>query len=413
MDHESGMKNKAGMSGGLDCLPSGGEMDQRCKRSWSLIAWCVQFLLFILAVVATGAFLRSLPDDRRGSGAGVLLLDDARHLFPEAAGLLPAGDNLFEVEGPVGSRIGFVIYGPVEGSSVAGHAGKVPFIIGIGGDGLVNGVRMLDSMESPAYADAVAANTCRTWNGLSPGMAVHKDVDSLTGATMTSMALINGVRETLGGYTTDAQFPRSVGGQFRWVIGSCLVAGYLCVACVAFFKPAAWAGRRRWFLVSTLLVCGVLANVSLSLSLFLSWLRGSYSLRGPGLQAVIFLITVVFALWRGRNFYCRFVCPFGAAQELAGGVIAGKSWQPGGFVSRLLPVARVMLVALAVLAALGVVGVDLVGLEPFAFFNLQRASVVLALSFVVLAFLTPRPWCRICPTGWVVSRFVRRAGRGL
>lgn len=117
--------------------------------------------------------------------------------------VLPAGESFTDIEGitfPEGvsqvsradNGTGFVIR-----SAANGYGGAVTFMIGIDRDGAVTGISMFDHSETPGLGTKVGEQPYldRYYGKTDPG-----SVDAVTGATRTSNALKNSIRQALEAY---------------------------------------------------------------------------------------------------------------------------------------------------------------------------------------------------------------------
>ena len=83
--------------------------------------------------------------------------------------------------------------------SVDGYNGPVPVKIYIRKN-KVEKIEMLNNQEGPKYVSAVKKHLLEAWNGLGIKEATTKEVDAVTGATFTSKAFIENVRQGLDYY---------------------------------------------------------------------------------------------------------------------------------------------------------------------------------------------------------------------
>jgi hypothetical protein len=121
----------------------------------------------------------------------------ARVLFPGAAVIGAPAAGRYPVTGENGELLGRLVYGPPAGVEIEGHHGPVPFLVGLNPDGRVTGVHLLPAKETPGYARRAAEGLREAWKNLTVREASRAKVDTVTGATDTSMALVEGVRVTL------------------------------------------------------------------------------------------------------------------------------------------------------------------------------------------------------------------------
>lgn len=83
--------------------------------------------------------------------------------------------------------------------SVDGYNGPVPVKIYIRKN-KVEKIEMLNNQEGPKYVSAVKKHLLEAWNGLGIKEATTKEIDAVTGATFTSKAFIENVRQGLDYY---------------------------------------------------------------------------------------------------------------------------------------------------------------------------------------------------------------------
>lgn len=362
----------------------------------------------IIALMALACFLLGPPPPPEYSdaaGENGFSMEDVKEFFPEAGTIAP-GEGVFRVKDDGGGLLGFVVYGPPEGAGIIGYAGEVPFLAGLDKQKGVKGVLLLESRETPGYARMVSEELGDAWTGLEPGEAYREPVDAVTGATQTSMALIEGVRLSMREIAEDRPnaLMRSSAPLMRSaaeiLVLFFLAGGLLCY----FLKPR--SRRVRLALAGAgVVIPGFLTASLLSLAVFESWLGGFVSWQRHWLLIIIAFFAAAAPLLLGRNFYCFYFCPFGKAQELAG-KISKRKLNPGGKIYRFAAWLRLALIAAAFFAAVSGGGTNLYMFEPFSAFRWHYAPVfsrVLAVSFLVLAIRIPRPWCRICPTGGIID----------
>lgn len=300
---------------------------------------------------------------------------------------------------------GFVFSTESLANGVYGYGGPVVMAVYVDRDGTLRDLRIVESRETPAYVESL-----RGWLQGLPGHNVFQPsglegVDAVTGATITSEAILRSLRQAgpwfalaALGIKPEGEVPtatQQVDPQFI-----CL-AVLLIVAVVLRYFPHVWV--RRGMLLATLVLTGFAWNLQygsqqvmgiLSLSLPGNWLSGPFLLVGI-VPIVVMLV---------GNVYCGYVCPFGAMQELVGDLRPRgldtdpekRAWRYGR------PVKYVMLAMLVVLFGLtrdyGVLAAD----PLLTVFSPLRDSwtMWLAAGLIVLSFFFRRFWCRnLCPAG--------------
>ena len=172
---------------------------------------------------------------------------------------------------------------------------------------------------------------------------------------------------------------------------------------------------RITLLILSIGVLGVAYGSFLSIKLIGGWFIQGVSLKNQlifiTLAALSFLLPFLF----GKNFYCNYVCPYGASQELLGKINPKKLELPKSVTNVLRHTrTKVMLIVLGI-AIFGST-IDVTGAEPFTIFFFSSASkgvIVMAVAFLLLSIAIPRAWCRFfCPTGALID-FFRKEGKDI
>lgn len=90
--------------------------------------------------------------------------------------------------------------------NVPGSQDKIDMLVGVGADGTVSGVAIVDMAETAGLGDKAAApEWCAQFVGKSGAIAITKDggeIDAITGATVTSRAVTDGVSAALAAVLT-------------------------------------------------------------------------------------------------------------------------------------------------------------------------------------------------------------------
>ncbi len=338
---------------------------------------------------------------------------EARFLFPEMVQVVEHDDHFFKAVDDQGQLLGLLVFGPPDEADIVGFAGRVPFLIGFDHRLRITGVHLLPSQETPQYARNVADSLKNAWNHLTAPRAAQREVDTVTGATRTSRALIQGVRKTLARLDSEAQFEPGMlpfAEPARTKVLDLMIALFLIIAIAWLWLPRRVRHFRLGLSLASLAIPGLLGATMLSLATLGSWLRFDLPRPSQWLLALIGLAAFALPILTGRNFYCSNFCPFGAAQELAGRVKRKKS-HPGKNLRVGMSIIRLSLLLSAWLLLVAGSAFDLSLIEPFVAFRWLHAawpSRILAVGFLLLAVWTPRPWCRICPTGALLEAMRRR-----
>ncbi|MCX5725662.1 MAG: RnfABCDGE type electron transport complex subunit G [Candidatus Saganbacteria bacterium] len=122
--------------------------------------------------------------------------------------ILPEATEFTEVKKAIGGKEEIFYFGLKEGSKVGaaffsygkGYGGTIEMIVGINKDGKVSGVKIISQKETPGLgAKANDPRFLDQFKGKSETdrLKAKEDIQAITGATITSQGIANGVREAL------------------------------------------------------------------------------------------------------------------------------------------------------------------------------------------------------------------------
>lgn len=349
----------------------------RIRHIFSLVL--VAVLLLTIAVRRDGRLLGVSTDELLG----------ARSAQTSTVQVLPDGTRVFSSE--------------VLAKDVIGYAGPTPVRVFLK-DGRVVKVEAMKNNETPSFnRKVVNTGLLESWNGLSIGDALEHRVDAVSGATYTSVSFITNVKKTLEHASTVC--PMVQRAKFGWdakmLVALLLVAGGVVVS--VFFKTRV---VRTILLVLNVLVLGVWCGSFLSMSLLVGWLSNGVNITIALVPLALLVVAVVMPFFGKKSYYCMWVCPMGAAQELLGKLQRNKL-RLAPRVAKVLSYSRMSILAILVITMWLGVGFELMDYEVFSVFIFKQASwvvIVMAAAFLLLSVFMPRPYCRyICPTGQLLD----------
>jgi NosR/NirI family nitrous oxide reductase transcriptional regulator len=146
------------------------------------------------------------------SGDSGISLSDARAFFPEATALRQ-GENLTAVLGAEDAVLGFTVKTLPRSQAIIGYSGPSDVLIALDTEGTVIGTKLLWSGDTAEHADAIRAApqfflAFRGWS--LGGTNDASGIDAVSGATLTSLAMVESVAVRLGGERPSLRFPESV-----------------------------------------------------------------------------------------------------------------------------------------------------------------------------------------------------------
>ncbi len=94
--------------------------------------------------------------------------------------------------------LGYAVYSKPASDGIKGYAGETPVMIALNKKQVILGMQLLPCSESPGYVQRVQqTGFFDSWNGLTIKKAKKKKVDTVSGATFTSRAVIQSVQAAL------------------------------------------------------------------------------------------------------------------------------------------------------------------------------------------------------------------------
>ncbi len=314
---------------------------------------------------------------------------------------------------------------------VVGYQGPTEVILQVDDRGEVTGGRLGKSYDNEPYVTYVAEDRYfwDVWIGRNLSDLDDESVarvEGVSGATMTSLAVVDslvktaGVIENLGGIeAADQAFhppPLKPSGWLDSVrIGAkdgltiAALAGVLLI-------PKPW-WRRRWIRRSWLVIMfsglGLYCGHLISLALLFGWAAEpvTWSL-AIGLMMLL-LVAIVSPASTGTNAYCNHLCPHGAIQQLVRPKPGSRLHaHPPKRLSRWVSYVPGLTLTIAYLTILFSPTTDLSRWEPFYGYLWQYApavSIGFAVGTIWLASRVPMAYCRWgCPTGSLLG-YLRRS----
>lgn len=161
------------------------------------------FLIKAAITVLAGLLPLNAFTQTTASAARVIPADSLRQYEKDLKKLIPAysvlryeRDFVFSINDAKDKQVGYLLLEQIDDQQrTTGYAGTVEVAVVIGIDGKVLGIVTGKNAESPGYMTRVKRALSAKWNGLELKDVPKHQVDALTGATLTSDAIIDGVKK--------------------------------------------------------------------------------------------------------------------------------------------------------------------------------------------------------------------------
>ena len=335
-----------------------------------------------------------------------IITKEILEFFPQAISLYSIDNIWTQVYDKDKDKLGYIIYTAPYSNNIHGFAGNTPLMIALDKKQKIIGTKILSNNESASYLDHVSnKGLFNSWNGLSIQEALDKQVDAISGATYTSEAIINSLKIRLSVLNnTDYLQNKNIWNIVKRIC-SLLVTLF---AMFCFFYPKKTKSYRLYLLGLSVIVLGFWQGTLLSIATIHAALVNGISFFTHCIFVIIIILSILLPFITGKRFYCTYLCPFGALQELTGKLTKKKLNIPTSINKTLIFMRKIILLCIIFLLILGVT-FDLSLIEPFAAFNFQSAStftLIFAGLFLVLSAFITKPWCRFfCPTGQLLDTF--------
>ncbi len=311
----------------------------------------------------------------------------------------------YDIFGSNGEMVFFVLLTSPYCDDIRGFGGNVPFAIIIDPNENIKKIHLLEHYETPAWIrDLENVNFFDTWTEMNISEALNKEVDAVSGATMTSEAVIRSMSRRLAEYKKVEEIIKKknitniVGMIFSFII--------ILLATMSFLFPGKTSKYRIFLLLGSLIILGFWQVQMLSVAQFENWIINGINIMSNIVLFFILLMSILIPLLTNKAFYCQYVCPYGAAQELAGRIKFIRI-KLNNKTIKILSLVKFVLLFIVAVVSITNIKISLEDFEPFSAFQYNFASVivlVIAITMLILSLFYNKPWCRFfCPTGAFLS----------
>jgi uncharacterized protein with FMN-binding domain len=283
------------------------------------------------------------------------------------------------------------------------YGGPLTVATVINGQQRIEHVAILQSADTSSYLEKIVGlGILRAFT--SQPVAAVPQVDTISGATISSTAIIRGVEQTANRIGVAAFGMQTVAPETR----STTPETVKLVTVLLFFAAAAFVASKRFpwdrkksraaLMVASVVTMGFTFGVLISLSTVVTLISGNW-IAGLATYAPLFclVLALVAILFMRKNLYCTYICPFGALQEGLGKITGCKAPARSGW---MLWLTRTWVFVLLLATVYFHAPSDAI-YEPFGkAFNFIGSATVYGLTILVVisSLFFNRPWCRLfCP----------------
>lgn len=318
---------------------------------------------------------------------------------------LSSANSDSETEPPISHDGGTTIVNTTTiAKDIKGYGGPVPLKITIRDEKIAE-IETLNNSESAEFFTRAKNGLITQWIGTPIAEAATKDVDAISGATLSSNAINatikKGVEYAIG--NTDhaiASTPAAASGlSLRGIVVLLVV---LCASITPLFVKSKY--YRYAQLALNVIVLGFWSGTFLSYELFINYLSNGANIWRSLPALIMLVIAFAYPYFGHKSHYCMWVCPLGSLQELAGKCVKYKLKISPAVVKILTAFHECLWVALIFIMIAGIWAewIDYELFKAFIFKSAALGVVIAAIVVIALSLIVQRPYCRfICPTGYL------------
>ena len=248
-------------------------------------------------------------------------------------------------------------------------------------------------MDSQAVVKTIKTTDSTVLEGAKDSVAADSAEDMAASEDMTS---------------ADVAPAKMVIPQSVWVKNISIIVLTL-IALVMFFFPKKTSKLRLPFLIILAAVLVFWQTTMLSVAQVAMWLKNGVPVEMQWGILAVAILAIALPMFTGKKFYCIYVCPFGAMQELAGKVNKRHKLSLSARVVRVLMVIRKAIFLAVVMVILLGLNFDISNIEPFTSFDPSVSSLsalIIGIVSILLSVFVNKPWCRFfCPMGQGLDLF--------
>ena len=310
-----------------------------------------------------------------------------------------------------GKKIGFVLGTSPFADQTSGYQGPTMTLAGFDTDGKCVGLIVDQTYENQPYANYL--NDDRSFQKFYVGKTLEElalltpeenGIDGVSGATMTSMSVADGLPLAAQGalQPINNAAKNSARNPISWWADIITVLLTITGIMFSFGRFGKYKKLRVAYLLAVIAFLGFINGHMISQASIIGWSKSAIPWSvAPGL-VFLSLAALAIPMFTKHQPYCHHICPFGAMQQLVKKRIGWKVTIPKA-VDRALKVIPFALLLFVVFVALSGSVFNLASIEPFDGFSFRVAGWATISVFAVgliASIFSPMAYCRYgCPTG--------------
>ena len=280
-------------------------------------------------------------------------------------------------------------------------------------------MELFPNKETPAFINMLYnKGFFNSWNNIPLENAHNIKVDTITGATISTSAIITNAKILFNKINSKELINKRNRLSNSEYINIITFIVFIFLSIYEFKSRSNF--HRKFLMFFSILFIGFLSNKLLSISFLFNRFSQDYSLWYISsdniiniILILIFIFSVYTAIYLKKNYYCYYFCPYGFLQEF----ISKNSLRKRSIskiIAQLLRIIRsILLISILIMIFINLSNyTDL--FEPFAAFNFTMAPIsskIIFALFLIISIFYPRLWCRfLCPTGYLFE-FLRSGSK--
>ncbi len=295
-------------------------------------------------------------------------------------------------------------------AKASGYGGPITVLTGINPEGQVINIKIIEDYETPMYMQRVVNHGYLEKfinKDITTALKVGEDLDAISGATVTAEGIAMAVRKA-NSQIGFQELGMAQASNNKIEVGSSEVILLLLFALIIFSKWRKTNKLRTIILIISVFFIGFHLNALINIGNFASLISGNTpSFLERPFWFILLFGTILLLLITGKNYYCTWLCPFGAVQEGINkslGIV--KIIVPKKFAGHAKDI-RLIFTWLALMTAFLFVNPSIASYEPFAAFFSGQANLgqwlIMGLTLLLSIFIY-KFWCRFfCPAGAVLD----------